>query len=132
LPNLRFLELECASLPFYFQQGEVQRIYMNFSDPWPKRRHAKRRLTHSHFLGIYRHILEPLGEIHLKTDDRDFFEFSLSQMVNAGFSISDINKDLHRCQDPGNIMTEYEARFVQMGRPICRLKAYAPGKRLEW
>jgi tRNA (guanine-N7-)-methyltransferase len=130
LPNLRFLEMDGTALPFYFQPGEVQRIYMNFSDPWPKRRHAKRRLTHRHFLEIYRRILAPLGEIHFKTDDRDFFEFSLNQLAAAGYSMSHITRDLHRSCHPGVIMTEYEVRFVQMGRTICRLEAYAPGKRL--
>lgn len=129
LPNLRFLAMDGADLASGFKEGEVQRIYMNFSDPWPKRRHAGRRLTHRRFLEIYRRILAPLGEIHFRTDDAGFFEFSLRELVAAGFSVSKITGDWRYEDDPDPVTTEYEARFRGMGRAICRLEAHAPGKR---
>jgi tRNA (guanine-N7-)-methyltransferase len=126
LPNLRFLMMDGADLDSGFKAGEVQRIYMNFSDPWPKRRHAGRRLTHRRFLEIYRRILAPLGEIHFRTDDRNFFEFSLRELVASGYSVSKISGDWRHEDDSDPVTTEYEARFREMGRPICRLEAYAP------
>ncbi|MDR1206412.1 MAG: tRNA (guanosine(46)-N7)-methyltransferase TrmB [Peptococcaceae bacterium] len=126
LPNLRFLVMDGADLAFGFKEGEVQRIYLNFSDPWPKRRHAGRRLTHRRFLEIYRRILSPLGEIHFRTDDGNFFEFSLKELAASGYSVSKITRDWRHEDDPDMAATEYEARFREMGRPICRLEAYAP------
>jgi tRNA (guanine-N7-)-methyltransferase len=126
LPNLRFLLAEGENLALSFKAGEIQRIYLNFSDPWPKRRHAGRRLTHRRFLEIYRRILAPLGEIHFKTDDANFFEFSLKELAASGYSVSKISRNWRREDDSDSAMTEYEARFRKMGRMICRLEAYAP------
>jgi tRNA (guanine-N7-)-methyltransferase len=133
LPNLRFLLTDGENLTSGFQSGEVQRIYLNFSDPWPKRRHAGRRLTHRRFLEIYRRILAPLGEIYFKTDDAGFFEFSLKEMAVSGYSVSKITRDWRRGDDPDPVLTEaeteYEARFRAMGRSICRAEAFAPLKK---
>jgi tRNA (guanine-N7-)-methyltransferase len=126
LPNLRFLAMDGADLASGFKAGEVRRIYLNFSDPWPKRRHAGRRLTHRRFLEIYRRILSPLGEIHFKTDDVSFFEFSLKELAASGYSVSRITGDWRYEDDPDSAATEYETRFRAMGRSICRLEAYAP------
>jgi tRNA (guanine-N7-)-methyltransferase len=126
LPNLRFLVMDGENLTSGFKAGAVQRIYLNFSDPWPKRRHAGRRLTHRRFLDIYRRILSPLGEIHFKTDDMCFFEFSIKELTASGYSVSKITRDWRREEDSDPAATEYETRFRAMGRSICRLEAYAP------
>lgn len=93
-------------------------------DPWPKTRHARRRLTHPDFLGIYKKVLPPGGAIHLKTDNHDFFEYSLLRLVQEGFSLSHISYDLHKSGYTPNIMTEYEQRFSSLGQPIYRLEAF--------
>src|SRR5690606_25529071 len=102
---------------------ELERIYLNFSDPWPKKRHAKRRLTHVNFLEIYKEILKPQGEIHFKTDNQKFFEFSLNSFADAGFRLRNITFDLHQSDVTDNIMTEYEEKFAQQGMPIYRCEA---------
>ena len=105
-----------------FAPGEVDRIYLNFSDPWPKDRHAKRRLESRQFLARYDRILKKDGRIEFKTDNRELFAFALEELEAAGWSADAVTWDLHR--DPvlneGNVMTEYEERFSALGNPICK------------
>ncbi len=124
--NLRMLCMDAAKLPEIFAKGEVSKIYLNFSDPWPKDRHKERRLTSSRFLGIYERILASYGSIEFKTDNRPFFEFSLKEITaSPSWEISYLTYNLH--DDPmlssGNIMTEYEEKFSSLGHPICKLCA---------
>ncbi len=121
--NLRFMRGNFQILSESIPDKSVDRIYLNFSDPWPKKGYAKRRLTHEGFLEIYKRILKDDGEICFKTDNRELFDFSLESFPENGFSLSDISFDLHNSGFEGNIMTEYEERFSQMGFPICRLVA---------
>lgn len=126
LPNVHFLRADAEILPNLFGKGEVDRIYLNFSDPWPKDRHAKRRLTSSAFLDRYAQILACGGRIEFKTDNQDLFTFSLEEVGNApAWKLDASTRDLHH--DPvlskGNIMTEYEEKFSSMGNPICKLIA---------
>lgn len=122
LENLFFLRFDAKYLANIFDHGEVSRIYLNFSDPWPKDRHAKRRLTSPNFLTLYHDILAPDGWIQFKTDNRDLFDFSVESVKeSASWHIDEITYDLHHSEYlPGNIMTEYESRFVAEGKPICR------------
>jgi len=121
--NLRFMRGNFQVLAESFPDKSVDRIYLNFSDPWPKKGYAKRRLTHGGFLEIYKRILKDDGEICFKTDNRELFDFSLESFPENGFSLSDVTFDLHNSGFEGNIMTEYEQRFSEMGFPICRLVA---------
>lgn len=126
LPNIRFLCIDAAELPKVFSKDEIDRIYLNFSDPWPKDRHAKRRLTSSEFLNRYDQVLSRKGRIEFKTDNVDLFNFSLEELENSPIWNIDIHTyDLH--DDPllnrGNIMTEYEEKFSSQGNPICKLIA---------
>lgn len=123
LTNLRFILGDFADAAEHFPDGSVERIYLNFSDPWPKNGNAKRRLTHGRFLGLYRRILADEGEIFFKTDNRKLFEFSLETFPQNGFEVSSVTFDLHGSGFEGNVMTEYERRFTEMGVPICRLEA---------
>lgn len=122
LENLFFLRFDAKYLADIFDYGEVSRIYLNFSDPWPKDRHAKRRLTSSGFLAIYNEILTSDGFIQFKTDNRDLFDFSVETVEESAlWNINEITYDLHHSEFlEGNIMTEYESRFVAEGKPICR------------
>ena len=120
--NVKIINVDALNLCEYFDEEEVSRIYLNFSDPWPKNAHAKRRLTSNCFLPIYKTILKEDGEIHFKTDNRLLFEFSLESLNNYGLILSNISLDLHKSDYPDNIMTEYEERFSQFG-PIYRLEA---------
>ena len=122
LENLFFLRFDAKYLTNIFDYGEVSRIYLNFSDPWPKDRHAKRRLTSEGFLAIYNDILSPDGFIQFKTDNRDLFDFSVETVEKSPlWNINEISYDLHHSEFlEGNIMTEYESRFVAEGKPICR------------
>ena len=122
LTNVRIINYDAANLMNIFEVGEVERIYLNFSDPWPKNAHAKRRLTSKTFLPIYNNILNENGEIHFKTDNRLLFEFSLESLNNNGLLLSNISLDLHNSDYQGNIVTEYEEKFSQFG-PIYRLEA---------
>lgn len=126
LPNVRLLMVDAEYLLDIFAPGEVTRLYLNFSDPWPKAKHAKRRLTHPDFLGLYRRLLAPGGEIHLKTDNLDLFEYSLLSLAQEGFSLQHITYDLHNSSVTDNIMTEYEKRFSDLDQPIYRLEALSP------
>ncbi|WP_430534150.1 tRNA (guanosine(46)-N7)-methyltransferase TrmB [Listeria rocourtiae] len=123
IPNLRLLSVDGADLLDYFEAGEVARIYLNFSDPWPKKRHAKRRLTHPSFLDIYKALLPVDGEIHFKTDNRSLFEYSLVAFSEYGVLLTYLSLDLHNSEFEGNIMTEYEEKFSAKGFPIYRLEA---------
>ena len=122
LPNAYFISGNADALPLYFEPGEVDRIYLNFSDPWPGNRHAKRRLTHGGFLRRYRQVLKDGGEIHFKTDNVDLFDFSLTEFPRYGFTLSEVTRDLHG-GGPVGIMTDYEEKFYSQGKPICRLVA---------
>lgn len=119
LRNVFFVDGDAALLPDYFEPGEVDRIYLNFSDPWPSNRHAKRRLTHPDFLNRYALVLKDRGEIHFKTDNHDLFEWSLFQFPKAGFDLEQVNRNLHEHGVQG-IMTDYEAKFHALGQPIHR------------
>lgn len=123
ISNLRFMRGNFQFLAESFPDKCVDRIYLNFSDPWPKKGYAKRRLTHGGFLEIYKRLLKDGGEICFKTDNRELFDFSLESFPENGFELSQITYDLHNSDFEGNIMTEYETRFSQMGIPICRLVA---------
>ena len=126
LPNVHFICEDAAKLPEVFAQAEVDRIYLNFSDPWPKDRHAKRRLTSRQFLERYDQFLAPDGHIEFKTDNQDLFTFSVEEIEESPiWNLDASTRDLHH--DPkmneGNIMTEYEEKFSSMGNPICKLIA---------
>ncbi|MEO4051891.1 tRNA (guanosine(46)-N7)-methyltransferase TrmB [Solibacillus sp. CAU 1738] len=120
--NLRLLKVNGAKLEEYFAKGDVSRVYLNFSDPWPKTRHAKRRLTHEGFLKLYENVLIDNGEIHFKTDNRGLFEYSLMSMNAYGMSLNFVSLDLHANMPEDNIMTEYEEKFSAKGQPIYRLE----------
>lgn len=121
--NLRFVRMDAENICGMFSDGEVERIYLNFSDPWPKDRHAKRRLTSQQFLERYDRILIPDGRIEFKTDNVDLFQFSLEQVEPAGWTLEASTWDLHRDEmlNEGNVMTEYEQRFSKQGNPICKM-----------
>lgn len=124
LPNLFFIRMEAENIADVFAPDEVDRIYLNFSDPWPKDRHAKRRLTSVQFLERYEHILKKEGHVIFKTDNRDLFDFSLEQAELAEkWELLNHTFDLHNSEYvEGNIMTEYETRFVEKGNAICRME----------
>ncbi|MBD5096466.1 MAG: tRNA (guanosine(46)-N7)-methyltransferase TrmB [Lachnospiraceae bacterium] len=122
LPNLRFIRMDAENIENVFDNAEVDYIYLNFSDPWPKDRHAKRRLTSAQFLKRYVNILSKDGGLTFKTDNRELFDFSLEQIELSGWTLVNVTYDLHHSQFcEGNIMTEYEKRFSDMGNPICRM-----------
>lgn len=121
LPNLILLLVDADELEEYFAEDEVDRIYLNFSDPWPKDRHAKRRLTSGTHMDKYAIVLKSDGCICFKTDNRDLFDYSLVAVAEAGWTVSDVTYDLHNSEyAEGNVMTEYEERFSGMGNPINR------------
>ncbi len=122
LTNLRFIRMEAENIEEVFDSGEIDQIYLNFSDPWPKDRHAKRRLTSKEFLARYANIIKKESKIIFKTDNRPLFDFSLEQVEEAGWTLKNHTFDLHNSEYvEGNIMTEYETRFVNEGKPICRM-----------
>ncbi len=122
IPNIRFINTDAINLPAIFDTGELDRIYINFCDPWPNNGHKKRRLTHENFLNIYKGLLRSGGEIHFKTDNEDLFDFSMGQFYNSGFELSDITKNLHE-NGPVGIMTDYEQKFYELGVSIKRCVA---------
>ncbi len=129
LPNLRFICIDANEVENFFAEGEVDRIYLNFSDPWPKDRHAKRRLTSRQFLAHYRQVLAADGHLAFKTDNRGLFDFSVVEVQEAGWDLSDVTYDLHHSPyAEGNVLTEYEEKFSAMGNPIYRLVARMPQK----
>ncbi|MGN0312035.1 MAG: tRNA (guanosine(46)-N7)-methyltransferase TrmB [Lachnospiraceae bacterium] len=125
LNNLKFICENAVILPEYFSKGDIQKIYLNFSDPWPKDRHAKRRLTSRQFLNCYDKVLDPKGTLEFKTDNVDLFRFSLEEIEEAGWTLLAKTFDLHHDSvlNEGNIMTEYEEKFSSQGNPICKLIA---------
>lgn len=121
--NLLLLRCDAMFLPALFQDIKVERIYLNFSDPWPKDRHAKRRLTHKNFLSIYEKFLSKNGELHFKTDNIGLFNYSLESLREYPMDITYKTFDLHQSDFQGNIMTEFEERYSQKGNKINKLTA---------
>ncbi|KUP06719.1 tRNA (guanine-N7)-methyltransferase [Bacillus coahuilensis m2-6] len=126
--NLRLLNENAMDLTKIFDRDEISRVYLNFSDPWPKIRHAKRRLTHSNFLDLYKEILIPEGEIHFKTDNQGLFEYSLQSFSEYGLLLTFVSLDLHKSEFGPNIMTEYEEKFSNKGQRIYRSEVRYPNK----
>ncbi|MCR5788687.1 MAG: tRNA (guanosine(46)-N7)-methyltransferase TrmB [Lachnospiraceae bacterium] len=120
LPNLRFIRMDAEYILDVFGENEIAGIYLNFSDPWPKDRHEKRRLPSSHFLEKYEKLLKPMGEITFKTDNQELFDFALEEAKKAHWELLYVTGDLHQDQEKmrGNIMTEYEEKFSALGNPI--------------
>ncbi|MBE7024592.1 MAG: tRNA (guanosine(46)-N7)-methyltransferase TrmB [Ruminococcaceae bacterium] len=123
LSNVQFFSGDVMRLAEYPLAGKCERIYLNFSDPWPRMKHAKRRLTAPSFLSLYKKLLTPDGTIVMKTDNVPLFEYSLLTLPENGFVLSETTRDLHALHDPDNVVTEYEANFSSQGIPICRLIA---------
>ena len=121
--NVKLLRVDGSSLTNYFEDGEVDMMYLNFSDPWPKSRHEKRRLTYKTFLDTYKQILPENGEIHFKTDNRGLFEYSLASFSQYGMVLNKVWLDLHASVYEGNVMTEYERKFSEKGQVIYRVEA---------
>ena len=129
VPNLQLLHVNGGQVTDYFEKGEVNQIYLNFSDPWPKKRHAKRRLTHESFLVGYEQVLPPFGELHFKTDNRGLFEYSLASFSQFGLILKQVWLNLHKVDFPENVMTEYEEKFSAKGHPIYRVEVIFPKER---
>lgn len=125
LSNLYFIRMDAEDICNVFEENEVDKIYLNFSDPWPKDRHAKRRLTSKEFFERYDRILIPDGRVEFKTDNNDLFDFSLGQIPEAGWRLVAVTRDLHHDfeMNTGNVMTEYEEKFSSAGNPINKLIA---------
>ncbi len=123
LTNVLFMDMDAERIEEFFTKGEIERIYLNFSDPWKKKKQAKRRLTHKNFLDKYKNVLNEGDYIYFKTDNRPLFEFSLNSFCEENYKLSNISLDLHNSNFEGNVMTEYEERFSKMGMPIYRLEA---------
>lgn len=121
--NIRLLQVDGSSLTNYFADEEIDLLYLNFSDPWPKKKHAKRRLTYKTFLDTYKQILPEHGEIHFKTDNRGLFEYSLASFSQYGMILKQVWLDLHASDFEGNVMTEYEQKFSDKGQVIYRVEA---------
>ena len=121
--NLVFIRVDARLLPEIFEKDEVDGIYLNFSDPWPKARHAKRRLTSREFLKRYEQVLKKEGTVEFKTDNRGLFEFSLEEVKESDWNLEVCTFDLHHDEElvKGNVMTEYEEKFSSMGNPICKM-----------
>ncbi|WP_101876697.1 tRNA (guanosine(46)-N7)-methyltransferase TrmB [Lachnoclostridium edouardi] len=125
LSNIFFMCVDAKELGNIFEKGEVSGIYLNFSDPWPKDRHAKRRLTSREFMNVYDQILDDNGKVEFKTDNRPLFDYSMESIPEAGWKIEMHTYDLHHSDYvQGNVMTEYEEKFVAKGNPICKLIAF--------
>jgi len=120
VPNLKLLNIDGTNLQDYFAKDDVERVYLNFSDPWPKNRHEKRRLTYKTFLKLYEEILVDNGEIHFKTDNQGLFEYSLRSFSEYGLILKFVSLDLHNSDYENNIMTEYEEKFSARGQRIYR------------
>ena len=126
LENLHFIRMDAENIVNVFEKGEVDQIYLNFSDPWPKDRHAKRRLTSRQFLERYTDILKDDGYVEFKTDNRGLFDFSVEEVKESPkWELTTVTYDLHNDADlvEGNVMTEYEEKFSSQGNPICKLIA---------
>ncbi len=124
LTNLKFLHVGAEYLEKYLKPESIERIYLNFSCPYPKKAYENHRLTNPRFLKSYEVLLKKGAEIHQKTDNMHFFEYSIEQLTGYGFSLKNISLDLHNSDFEGNIVTEYEHRFSSQGMPIYRLEAY--------
>lgn len=126
LPNLRFLLMDAKQLTDSFAEEEVDRIYLNFSDPWPKDRHAKRRLPSRQFLNLFDQILKKNGVLEFKTDNRLLFDFAMEEVEPAGWKLKAATYDLHKDEEmnKGNVMTEYEEKFSSLGNPIFKYIIY--------
>lgn len=124
IPNLRFICCSAEYLERHLKGKSVGLIFLNFSCPFPKNKYASHRLTSKRFLDIYKVLLKDGGEIHQKTDNMHFFEFSLEQLSQNGFGLKNISLDLHNSGFEGNIETEYENKFASLGQPIYRLEAF--------
>ncbi len=124
LKNVRFVKCSAEYLERHIMPKSIERVFLNFSCPFPKNTYALHRLTHKNFLEIYKRLIKPDAEIHQKTDNMHFFEFSIEQLTANGFALKNVTLDLHNSSFEGNIMTEYEERFVGLGQPIYRLEAY--------
>lgn len=123
--NVRFIEYDASKIAEIFSPGEISRIYINFCDPWPKKKHAKRRLTSPGFLKIYRELLAENGEVWFKTDNAPLFEYSLEQFEKEGWQLREVTRDLHE-NGPSGVMTDYEVKFVSQGVKINRCVAVKP------
>ncbi len=124
IENLRFIKCSAEYLEKYLKPESISRIFLNFSCPFPKNKYASHRLTAENFLKIYKRLLARGAEIHQKTDNMHFFEFSLEQLSLSGFALKNVSLDLHNSDFEDNIVTEYEARFIAQGLPIYRLEAF--------
>ncbi|MEI4789085.1 tRNA (guanosine(46)-N7)-methyltransferase TrmB [Bacillus sp. FJAT-53060] len=124
--NVKLLNINAETLTDVFAENEIDRVYLNFSDPWPKSRHEKRRLTFKAFLERYEQILRSGGELHFKTDNRGLFEYSLKSFSSYGLLLTYVSLDLHEDGLEGNVMTEYEEKFSSMGQPIYRSEVKFP------
>ncbi len=122
LPNVIFIRMDAEVITEVFAPSEVDKIYLNFSDPWPKERHAKRRLPSREFLGRYDQILRADGVVEFKTDNEDLFRFALDEVEPAGWTLDAVTYDLHHdeAMNEGNVMTEYEEKFSSLGNPIYK------------
>lgn len=118
VPNIKLLWVDGSDLTDYFEDGEIDRLYLNFSDPWPKKRHEKRRLTYQSFLATYQQILPENGEIHFKTDNRGLFEYSLVSFSQYGMKLKGVWLDLHASDFEDNVLTEYEQKFANKGQVL--------------
>jgi len=123
LKNLFLLRLDATYLGYIFKERSVSRIYLNFSDPWPKSRHEKRRLTNPNFLKVYQKIMMPNSELHFKTDNTDLFNYSVEEIRNYPMKISYLTADLHNSGFEGNVTTEFEEKFIKQGNIIYKLTA---------
>lgn len=127
LPNLTLVRGDGAGLDTYFEDGSIDRLYLNFSDPWSKTRHEKRRLTYKTFLANYQQVVKPGGGLEFKTDNQGLFEYSLTSLNNFGMIFDGVWLNLHESpENEGNVETEYEQRFASLGQPIYKLKAHFP------
>lgn len=127
LPNLTLVRGDGAGLDTYFEDGSIDRLYLNFSDPWPKTRHEKRRLTYKTFLANYQQVVKPGGGLEFKTDNQGLFEYSLTSLNNFGMIFDGVWLNLHESpENEGNVETEYEQRFASLGQSIYKLKAHFP------
>ncbi|MBO4468487.1 MAG: tRNA (guanosine(46)-N7)-methyltransferase TrmB, partial [Clostridia bacterium] len=125
--NLVFIKTSAEYLEKYVSPGSVSGIFLNFSCPYPRKRYASHRLTSEYFLRIYKTVLKEGAEIHQKTDNMNFFEFSIEEFSRCGFALKNVSLDVHKTdfeESDENIVTEYEQRFLSLGQPIYRLEAY--------
>ena len=129
ITNVKLLNTDGGLLSDYFADSEIDQVYLNFSDPWPKNRHEKRRLTYKSLLATYQQILKPGGEVHFKTDNQGLFEYSLASFSQYGMTLKQVWLDLHQSDFEGNVKTLYEEKFSERGQPIYRAEASFPDKK---